>query len=314
MRIITGRIVLLLFVLAVYGSRHSSASDDIVTRPPLYVSVERDGRPVPGLTTENFRVSIDGQPQSCEASRAESRVSIVVLAELSGSSTIYVVDTRAAVNAIASGAPDGHLYSLVTFGRETNLVVDFTKQKQRVASEFARLQKPFWEDVSTYDAIYEVMDRLQSVDGRKIVIFVGSGVDSYSRNGFGDVEDQLDSNSVTVYALAAGTADRTYERYDSGLEHLDALQVRSFLSMLASRSGGLTWFPVIQTAYRDAVRRIFEDISTQYKLTCKYFTPLDGKLHKVRVEAFQEIDGRTRNLKVRTRHGLRAAAPISDEK
>ena len=50
---------------------------------------------------------------------------------------------------------------------------------------------------------------------------------------------------------------------------------------------------------------VVQELATQYKIVVKGAIPADGRLHKIRVEAFTITNDRRNDFKVRVREGVR---------
>jgi VWFA-related protein len=277
---------------------------------PLYVNVEQDGKPVTGLSAENFRVFLDGRGQEFALEVAETPASVVLLVEQGPGS--YWTDIRSAIEGFLEYASKEHWYALVTFNRETRVARDFTKGKSGIASGFSEVPQSQWDEIATYDALANTLDTISRLPGRRVIIFVGSGLDTFSGHGFGDVEKRLESTDVVVFSVGTGIAQNTDSPSYSNMFHdLELLQARSFHRMLADKSGGEAWFPGFDPAFRSAMQRLFQDLSTQYKLVVKETIPADSRFHKVKVEAFTILNDKRKSFKVRVREGLRSAGDSS---
>jgi VWFA-related protein len=280
-----------------------SAANDAATAS-VYVNVEQDGKPVSGLGAGNFRVFIDGRGREFTLESAESPACIVLLVEHGARSVVQEV--RNTVSRFVESAPYGHWYALVAFDREIQIVQDFTKDKKAITAAFAALPRSQWPDVGTNDALVSTLDIMSRMSGRRVIVFVGSGLDAFSRHTFGDVEDRLESTDVEIFSLGTSLSQgAALSDAPSLLPDLDRLQARTFLTMLAEKSGGKSWSAGVDIALRSAMNRLFEDLSVQYRLVVKGTIPADGRFHKVRVDAFTvEGDERT-DFKVRARQGFR---------
>jgi hypothetical protein len=60
-----------------------------------------------------------------------------------------------------------------------------------------------------------------------------------------------------------------------------------------------------RTVFHDAMVGVMQDLATQYKIVVKRAIPADGRLHKVRVEAFTITNDKRNDFKVRVREGVR---------
>jgi VWFA-related protein len=273
---------------------------------PLYVNVEQDGKLVTGLTASNFRVFIDDRGQKFEVQAPETPSTVVLLMEYSRQSALFLKDIRNALQGFLDHAPEDNWYALVTFDRETNIVVDFTKDKSQIRAALTRLPEPMWSEINSYDAIKNILERTARLSGRRVIIFVGSGLDTLSRVSLDDVEKQLDAVDVSIYSLGAGSALRTsYEPYLDISTKMDLMSARAFLTMLSEKTGGDAWFPNFEIEFHDAMEGVMQDLGTQYKLVVKGAIPDDGRRHKIKVEAFTITNDKRNNFKVRVREAFR---------
>lgn len=283
----------------------------LATAPPsstvsLYLSVEEGDRLVSGLTEKNFRLYEDGRPVPFRLEAPETPMLVTLVVERSRSSWFYQNDLDAAVQAFLDAAPEGHWYSLATFSHSLEVVVDFTRQIGELRAAYSELSPPMWQDINTYDAIYDMLEKLELLGGRRVLIFIGSGLDTLSARTLGDVQRKIESVNVTVFAAGAGSSLRgIYEPYLATTARMDLVQAEAFLNMLARRSGGQAWFPKFETAYRDIARAVFTTLAHQYRLVYETSLPRDRKFHRLRVEAFQITDDKRRDFRVRVREGWR---------
>lgn len=273
---------------------------------PLYVNVEQNGKPVAGLSAENFRVLVDGHGQEFDLEMAETPATVVLLVEHGRGSRSYWSNIRSAIAGFVENAPKEHWYALVTFDRKTRIARDFTKDTSWIPSILSEVPQPQWGDIATYDALASTLDTLSGLPGRRVIVFVGSGLDTFSGRGFGDVEKTLESTDVVVFSVGTGVAQNTDSPSSSDMfRDLELLQARSFLRMLADKSGGEAWFPGFEPAFRSAMQRLSQDLTTQYKLVVRGVIPADGRFHRIKVEAFSIAGDKRKDFKVRVREGFR---------
>jgi VWFA-related protein len=290
-----------------FGSAPPSAAPATDTRTiSLYATVETDGKLVAGLTAENFRLYEDGQPREFRLVECETPITIALLMEYGETTGLYWSDLRNAVWGFHQAAPEGNWYALATFSDSVKVEQDFTKVKGKILSAFGGLYEPTWGTLRTYDALYEMLETMDRLPGRRVLIFVGSGLNEFSSHRRDDVQSKVEKGNVVIYAIGAGSWLRgSYEPYLTDMERMDLLQADTFLRMLSARSGGEAWFPLFETAYRDVMRGIMQSLENQYRLV--YESPLspDDKFHKIKLEAFQLTDDRRKDLRVRVREGWR---------
>ena len=232
---------------------------------------------------------------------------MVFVIENSSSAEYYRTEIAAAMQEFEETAPEGHWYALVSFARDVEVVADFTRRKENIASAFDSMGQSGWQDISTFDAVYNVVGKLRRIRGRHIVVLIGSGLDRYSERSLGDAEKQLQASDVTIYAIGTGTLlRRQYEPYVFPGLRMSEMQARGVLETLAEDSGGKVWFPDSASGFADAMRGVFTDMALQYRLFYAGGIPPDGKLHKINVKIV-DFGGRAPGYKVRARKGWRAA-------
>ncbi len=290
-------------------ARSAAASKTLSRGEPVsaYLTVEEGDKLIQGFRQGNFRVAIDDQACPFRLETPETPVSIALLVEYSESSAVYFDDIDAAMQGFLEQAPPDNWYALATFSKGLHVDMDFTKVLGRIEDAYSTLGQPVWQEIDTYDAVYQMLDTMGRLPGRRVLIFIGSGVDTFSAHTLQEVLDKAEAENVTIYGVAAGTLLRgMYSAELTSSAEMTLVQARSFLQALAKESGGQAWFPNTDGAYPDIIKGIFQSLLCQYRLVLEYRPPHDGKLHKLKVEAFQLTDDRRKDFKVRVREGWRS--------
>lgn len=273
----------------------------------LYLTVEDGDNLIGGLTERNFRLYEDGQLRSFRLADPETPMLVSLLVEYSQVSGPYLNDIAEALRSFMDAAPEGHWYSLATYSHGMTIHEDFTKQKGRVLATFAELGQPAWSEVDTYDAVNEMLEKLDLLPpGRKVLVVIGSGIDTFSSSTLDDVRKKIEAANVTVFAIGAGTLLRgQYEAYLGTGARMELTQAEAFLNMLASKSGGQAFFPRFESAYKDITKSIVTMLQQQYRIVYDSTIPADGKFHRLKLEAFQLADDKRKDYKTRVREGWR---------
>jgi VWFA-related protein len=272
----------------------------------LYFTVEDGDKLIGGLSEQNFRLYENGQPVAFRLAEPESPILVTLLVEYSQASGLYLSDMDAALRGFMDAAPEGNWYSLATFSQELQIHVDFTKQKGEILAAYGGLGQPFWGEVNTYDAVFETLDKLAMLPGRKVLVFIGSGLTTLGSRNLSEVQHKMEATNATVFALGAGTLLRgQYEPYLGAAARLDLVQAEAFLNMLANKSGGKAFFPRFPAAYRNIAQGIFAMLQLQYRILYQSGVRPDRKFHRLKLEAFQIVNDRRKDFTVRVREGWR---------
>ena len=272
----------------------------------LYLNVERNGALITGLTQGHFRLYQDGKPQPFRLERPEEPASIALLVEYSGSSAYFLDDLNAALEGFLKHAPQGHWYALATFSHTLEVHTDFTKQIGEVTTAYSQLGTPTWSEIDTYDAVWEMLDKMARLPGRRILILVGSGLDTFSEHNLNQVQKKAEAENVTIFAAGLGSLFRgTYDAYMDDSARMSLLQAQAFLQMLVGKTGGFAWFPNQFSAFPDVMEGIMQSIATQYRLVYDAPPRVPGKFQKIKVEAFRVVNDKRETFKVLVREGWR---------
>ncbi len=272
----------------------------------LYFTVEEGDKLIGGLAEKNFRLYEDGQPVPFKLAEPESPILVTLLVEYSQASGLYLNDIETALRQFMDAAPDGNWYSLATFSQELQIHVDFTKMKGEILAAYGGLGQPFWGEVNTYDAVLETLEKLDLLPGRKVLIVIGSGLDTLSGHTLDDVQKKMEATNATVFSMGAGTLLRgQYDPYLGTGARMEMVQAEAFLNMLAKKSGGQAFFPRFETAYQDIAKGMIATLQFQYRMSYESRVRPDNKFHRLKLEAFQIIDDKRRDFSVRVREGWR---------
>jgi len=299
-----------LWLLALSTGAYPAAADeaaDLKTETvSVYLNVEKDSKLISGLQRENFRLSEDGRSRGFRLEKPEEPASIAFLVEYSASSSYFLDDIAYALEGFKEHGIEGHWYALATYANQLEVQTDFTKQTGEVTQAYSSLGPATWNEINTYDAVYEMLDKMGRLPGRRILVVIGSGVDTFSQHSMDDVKKKIEEENVTVFAAGLGSMLRgVADPFLSSSGQLQLTQAQAFLQMLANKSGGFAWFPKMSNAFHDVTEGIMQSIATQYRIVYDTNIKGSGKFKKIKVEAFRVVNDKRENFKVLVREGWR---------
>jgi VWFA-related protein len=266
----------------------------------------KDGQFVPGLKKENFRILEDGVEQKVtNFSQSEAPITAVMLIEFASTNYAYLRDALNSSYTFASQLKKDDWIAVVEYDMRTHILVDFTQDKREVMEALNTLRIPGFSERNLFDAVYETIDRLDGTDGRKYIILVSTGQDTFSKINYDQILKKVKaSQNVTIYPVSIGRALR--ERLDASgrvgpIANLDFLQADNQMNTFARMTGGKAYFP----RFDGELPEIFHDIGTairnQYSLAYRPTNAKsDGTYRKLKVELIAADGG---PLKVRDQHG-----------
>ena len=258
----------------------------------------KDGQFVPGLRKENFRVIEDGVPQNItKFGVSDAPVTAVLLVEFASTSWWLLVDTLNASYAFANTLKKDDWVAVAYYDMQPHILTDFTQDKRAVFGALNQLRIPGFAETNEFDALYDTLDRLERVEGKKYIVLVSTGVDTFSKLTYDKILKKVkDTKDVTIFPVSIGWYLREYcETHGcTGISHgmaslhisrIDYLQADNEMRTFASMTGGRAYFPRFQAEFGEIFRDIGDDIRHQYSLAYSPTnTKLDGTYRKLKVQ------------------------------
>lgn len=173
-------------VAAGSGPEEVGAGDVIrvnTTLVTLPVSVmDRDGRYVPNLRKEDFRLWEDGVEQDVAFfSSVDKPFSVVLMLDTSGSTRFRLEDIQEAAITFVNQLRQDDRVMVVSFDDKVRVLSEFTNDRYRLRDAIRRTEPG--DGTRLYDALDLVMNQgLNNVAGRKAIVLFSDGVDTTSRH------------------------------------------------------------------------------------------------------------------------------------
>ena len=269
-------------------NNYSLRVDVPVVNVDVGVLTQKTHQFIPNLKEENFRVYEDGVPQDLVAFRqVKAPITAVLLVEFAANSFNFIYDMwNAAVAFTQQLRPDDYI-AVESYDMHTNILTDFTQNRMVVQQAIQSLTMPTWQETNMFDALYETLDRLTRIDGRKYIILVGSGIDTFSKITLDKTLQKVkETPNVTIFTISTGDAGYMGGGFASARQNsLTVLQANNEMNSFAQMTGGMHFEPRFEAEMPDIFTQINESIRNQYQLTYKPSNPkMDGSYRRIRVE------------------------------
>jgi len=308
------------------GETFSLRVDVPLVNLDVSVILDKTHQFVPNLKPENFLILEDGVEQPVPTVRiTQTPINAVMLLEFAANNYNFIYDMRnTAVGFFRSLKQDDYV-AVVTYDLHTHILTDFTNNQGVIAQAIQSLTLPMFSDTNLFDALYETLDRVTRIDGRKYIILVGSGRDTFSKINLDKILAKIKATpNVTIFSISTGQLARELnDRSNSmsaGMARMVYIQADNQMRTFASMTGGLSFAPLFATELPDDFAQINQSIRNQYVLTYHPTnTANDGSYRKVRVllidkenKPLQMQDEKGKSLKysIITRDGYTAKRPV----
>jgi VWFA-related protein len=274
----------------------------------------KSGQFVPGLKKDNFRLFEDGSPQQItNFNVSQAPITAVLLLEFASTNYPILRDTLVASYTFANTMKKDDWVAVEYYDMQTHILVDFTQDKKAAFGALNQLRIPGFAETNEFDALFETLDRLDRVEGKKYVILISTGVDTFSKLTLDKITKKIkDTKDVTIFPVSIGWALREYcETHGcTGVSHgiasphmttIDYLQADNELKNFAAMTGGRAYFPRFEAEFGEIFQQIGEDIRKQYSLSYHPTnSKLDGTYRKLKVQVVASDGG---PLKVKDQKG-----------
>jgi len=263
--------------------------------------LSKEGMFIPGLKKENFRVFEDGVPQTItDFSQIQAPITAVLLVEFASNFYQFQIDSLRASYTFASTLTKNDWIALISYDIKEHIIQDFTQDKQSIYGGLNTLRIAMSAETNLFDALYDTIDRLETVEGRKYIILVSTGKDTFSKKTLDQILKKIQaSKDIVIYAVSTGQAIRNYAEargmmaafcgitsFNCNIEYLQAdNQLKSFAKM----TGGKAYLPLFPAQFNEAFNDIGQTIRNEYNIS---YHPVnraqDGKFRKIKVELVDE--------------------------
>src|ERR1035438_3504814 len=256
----------------------------------------KDGQFIPGLKQGNFRILEDGVPQQVtHFNVSQAPITAVLLVEFASTNYYFMREALQASYSFANTLKKDDWIAVAYYDMQPHILVDFTQDKKAVYGALNQLRIPGFMETNLFDALYDTLDRLDRVEGKKYVILVTTGVDTFSRLTLDKITKKIkDTKDVTIFPISVGFIIR--EMYEARgraaprgmgipVDQMTYLQADNEMRTFAAMTGGRAYFPRFQGELQELFGDISNDIRNQY--TISYHptnSKLDGTYRKLKVQ------------------------------
>lgn len=241
------------------------------TLVPIPVSVvDRDGRPVTTLKLDDFELRIDGrQVEIGDISRSETPLRLAMLFDNSGSVlSAREFEIKAAVRFFERVVrPERDLAALFSVATASRLEQGLTNDISSLTRAIQSFPQPIGA-TALLDGIIKGSLYLGEVQGRRVIVIVSDGDDTYSDASLEQAIRSLQVANCQVYVVKT-TEFENFKRTGSRRGNANIRQLAAERRMLeiAAQTGGKVYSPIDEAELDEAFRQIASELSQQYVLS-----------------------------------------------
>jgi len=240
---------------------------------PIPVSVlDQNGRAIGTLKVTDFELKIDGRVAEIgELARSETPIRLAMIFDNSSSVLLArEFEKQAALRFFRRVIrPEKDLAALFSMADYTRLEQGLTKDISLLTNAIEMFPEPKGA-TALLDGIIKVAEYLKSASGRRVVVIMSDGEDTYSdlTTTLEDVVRALQVNDCQVYVVKT----KDFENYKrtgirGGNANIRALTAERRMIEITQQTGGAVYSPIDENEMKDAFDRISAELSQQYVLS-----------------------------------------------
>lgn len=273
---------------------------DVTTVNVDVAVLDNKGRFIPNIPKGNFRILEDGVPQQISNfGQGEAPMTVCMVIEFSNLFQQYwsygwQETLTASYGFLETLKPEDYV-AVVAYDLRPEILSDFSTDKRKAYEAMQRLRIAAYSESNLYDALVDTADRMSEIEGRKAIVVMASGIDTFSKLTFDKTRKALQTDGVPIYAI--GLLQALREWYDArgamgSIQRLDFLQADNQMRTFAKETGGQSYFPRFFGEYPGIFRAIHEALRNQYSIGFQPTNAVrDGKFRKLKVELINPATG-----------------------
>ena len=237
--------------------------------------LDNKGHFIPNIPKQNFRILEDGVPQQVAGfSLGEAPMTICMVIEFSNRfqsfySPAWFQTLTATYGFVQTLRPEDYV-AVVAYDLRHDMLSDFTTDRQQTAEALARLRIAGFSESNMYDALVDSAQRMQDIEGRKAIVLIASGIDTFSKLTYDKTRRALQDAGVPVYTIGLMQSVREFADaagYLGSIERMDFLQADNQMRTFAAETGGMSYFPRFDSEFPGIFQTMAQALRSNYVLT-----------------------------------------------
>lgn len=267
------------------GKQKTEITYDPTTRMVTLKLLVQDpsGYFVPNIRRDDFVVYENGVRQQIVTAEVEhAPVTLAMLLEFGGHAQGFNRELgqevgRAAEQFLEELGKDDKL-AIWKYNDKVETMADFSMGHDSLASLLLTLGTPEVSETNLYDAAIFATEQMQPIAGRKAIILISSGVDTFSKAHYQSALQAVAGAGTPIYAVGLTKLLRQIAEveYPTGpVARIDWARAQTELEGIAAASGGRAYFPENAVYLAPLYDDMMENLRVRYVISYKSSTELD---------------------------------------
>ncbi len=269
---------------ATFSSNATTVSVDVAV-------LDNKGRFIPNIPAGNFRILEDNVPQKIETNaKGEGAMTVCLLIEFSGKYQQYGYEpwyqTLMAAYSFAQSLKKEDYIAVIAFDMKPQILSDFSMDRSKTYQALQELRIPGMSEINLFDALVDTEERMENIEGRKAIVLLASGKDTFSKLTLDKARKRIQEAGVPIYAISLFQALRIVaEPGMSGGQQIGWEQADNQMRTFAKETGGQFFAPRFYAEFPNIYQAISDSLRNQYTFTYHPTNQArDGSFRHIKVE------------------------------
>ena len=254
--------------------------------------LDNKGQFIANIPPGNFQILEDGVPQKIvSVGQTQAPATVALLIEFSNRWQQYWSETwyqtlTATYGFVQTLRPEDWV-AVIAYDLRPEILADFTQDRREINNALQRLRIAAYSESNLFDALCDTVQRMSDIEGRKSVVLLSSGEDTFSRLNFSQARRIVQEAGVTVHAIGLGQMLKELldsYGYVGGATRIGWLQADNQLRTFTKETGGFAFFPRFYGQFPTIFQSLNYLMRNQYTAVYQPSnTRRDGKFREIKV-------------------------------
>lgn len=232
---------------------------------------------IPNIRRDNFVVYEDGVRQKNATVEIEhAAVSLALLIEhggrFPGLNRALTLEISGAAHQLMDALGREDRIAVWAYGNTPKQLTDFSSSRETLEDLITSLKPPDVSETNLYDALVLTLNHMRATGGRKAIVLISSGVDTFSNATYEDAVTAARNSDTPIYGINLGPVVREAAQLRgtaAALAGIDWKDAENKLLAIAKASGGRLYSPESTIDLSAIYDDMIENLKVRYVITYK---------------------------------------------
>ena len=164
---------------------------------------DKNGNPIASLGRTNFKVYDDGVPQAVtNFGAAEAPMTVCLMVEFANRWWPFLYLALEDSYQFLNFMQPKDWVAVIDFDMKPHILQDFTQDRYEVRGALDTLRIPGFSEINLWDALAFTIDRMKDIKGRKAIVVVCTGFDTFSKLTYDQALKIAKASDTAIYPVS----------------------------------------------------------------------------------------------------------------